>query len=282
MTEIRGFQGRSVAAFESRLSEDMARLIERHGGRPFVAASMREVPLEDNREALAFGEDLLRGRFDLIIFLTGVGARTLVDVLRTRFRIEAITAALARTTLVVRGPKPAAALKELGLAAGIAVPEPNTWRDLIRILDAQKPVTGLHVALQEYGLPNSELLEALTSRGAAVTSIPVYRWALPDDVRPLQSVLTAIVAGEIDVMLVTNAVQVDHVMRILEKDQQSGFRRALLRMVVASIGPTASERLRHHGLPVDLEPSHPKMGTLVKETADKTEHLLRAKRLAGS
>src|SRR5205085_896475 len=108
------------------------------------------------------------GRFDLIIFLTGVGARTLVDVLRTRFPIEAITAALARATLVVRGPKPAAALKELGLAAGIAVPEPNTWRDLIRILDAEKPVKGLHVALQEYGLPNTVLLEAMTSRGAAV------------------------------------------------------------------------------------------------------------------
>jgi len=280
MTENKGFQGRSVAAFESRLAQDMARLIERHGGRPFVAASMREVPLDDNREALAFGEELLRGRFDLIIFLTGVGTRTLIDVLRTRFPVQDLTAALARTTLVVRGPKPAAALKELGITAGIAVPEPNTWRDLIHILDQQRPVNGLQVALQEYGVTNTELLESLTARGASVTSIPVYRWTLPDDVRPLQSVLAAIAAGQIDVMLVTNAVQVDHVMRMLENDQQNAFRRALLHMIVASIGPTASERLRRHDLPVDLEPSHPKMGILVKETADKAEVLLRAKRLS--
>ena len=278
MTESKGFQGRSVAAFESRLAGDMARLIERHGGRPFVAPSMREVPLEDNRDALAFGEELLRGRFDLIIFLTGVGARTLIDVLRTRASTQAVMAALARATLVVRGPKPAAVLKELGLTPGIAVPEPNTWRDLVHVLDERKPVSGLRVAVQEYGVSNTELLEALTSRGAFVTSIPVYRWGLPDDVGPLQSLLADIAAGRIDVMLVTNAVQIDHVMRLLGQDGQDGFRRALSRMVVASIGPTASERLRQHGLRVDLEPSHPKMGILVKETADKAETLLRAKR----
>jgi len=278
MTDTKGFQGRAVAAFESRLAAEMVRLIERHGGRPFVAASMREVPLDDNREAVAFGDDLLRGRFDLIVFLTGVGARTLVDVLRTRTSPQAVTAALGRATLVVRGPKPAAVLKELGLTAGITVPEPNTWRDLVRILDEQKPVKGLRVAVQEYGVSNAELLEALTVRGAAVTSVPVYRWALPDDVGPLHSLLSAIGAGRIDVMLVTNAVQVDHVMRLLGPDGEQAFRGALSRMVVGSIGPTASERLRQHGLPVDLEPSHPKMGILVKETADRAEVLLRGKR----
>ena len=278
MTDTKGFQGRAVAAFESRLAAEMVRLNERHGGRPFVAASMREVPLDDNREAVAFGNDLLRGRFDLIVFLTGVGARTLVDVLRTRTSPQAVTAALGRATLVVRGPKPAAVLKELGLTAGIAVPEPNTWRDLVRILDEQKPVKGLRVAVQEYGVSNAELLEALTARGAAVTSVPVYRWALPDDVGPLHSLLSAIGAGRIDVMLVTNAVQVDHVMGLLGPDGEQAFRGALSRMVVGSIGPTASERLRQHGLPVDLEPSHPKMGILVKETADRAEVLLRSKR----
>ena len=279
MTETKGFQGRSVAAFESRLGADMTRLIERHGGRPFVASSMREVPLDDNREAVAFGDDLLRGRLDLIIFLTGVGARTLIDVLRARASIQTVTAALGRTTLVVRGPKPAAVLKDLGLTAGIVVPEPNTWRDLVQILDERNPVRGLHVAVQEYGVSNAELLEALTTRGASVTSVPVYRWALPADVGPLQSLLGTITAGRIDVMLVTNAVQVDHVMQLLGPAGQQEFRRALSRMVVGSIGPTASERLRQHGLPVDLEPSHPKMGILVKETAARAEALLRAKRL---
>ena len=123
MTESKGFQGRSVAAFESRLAGDMARLIERHGGRAFVAASMREVPLDDNREALAFGDDLLRGRFDLIIFLTGVGARTLIDVLRMPPRAETRGQSLAdridelMLTLVVNEtPQAARAAALMGLS----------------------------------------------------------------------------------------------------------------------------------------------------------------------
>jgi uroporphyrinogen-III synthase len=90
-----------------------------------------------------------------------------------------------------------------------------------------------------------------------------------------------VAAGEVDVLLVTNAVQVDHVMQVLKRDGRADqFQQALGRMVVASVGPTASERLRQCGWPVDLEPSHPKMGTLVKETAEQAATLLQAKRSA--
>ncbi len=58
-----GFAGLRVAAFESRMAEQMIQLIERHGGRPLVAPSMREVPLEENSDVLRFGERLLAGEF---------------------------------------------------------------------------------------------------------------------------------------------------------------------------------------------------------------------------
>src|SRR5713226_3930831 len=74
----RGFEGLSVAAFESRMADEMAHLITHHGGRPLIAPSMREIPLEQNQEALAFGERLLQGGIDILILLTGVGTRTLV------------------------------------------------------------------------------------------------------------------------------------------------------------------------------------------------------------
>src|SRR5262245_37770309 len=104
-----GFSGLSVAAFESRMAAEMARLIARYGGEPLVAPSMREIPLGDNHDALTFGDELLAGRIDLVILLTGVGTRALVDVLKTRHPLDRITASLARTGLVARGPKPAAA-----------------------------------------------------------------------------------------------------------------------------------------------------------------------------
>jgi len=276
-----GFNGLTVAAFESRMAPEMTGMIERYGGRPMVTPAMREVPLEDNREALQFGERLLADQVDVLIIMTGVGLEILVNVLKTRHALDAITFALGHITLIARGPKPAAALKELGLKPTFTVPEPNTWRELLQTLDANCPVLGLRVALLEYGATNPELLEELRERGATLSRVPVYRWALPEDLDHLREALGNIVAGQVDVLLITNAAQVDHVMQLLTKDDRvDQFRQALTRMVVASVGPTAGERLRHYGWPVDLEPSHPKMGTLIKETAEQAGAILKTKRSA--
>jgi uroporphyrinogen-III synthase len=93
--------------------------------------------------------------------------------------------------------------------------------------------------------------------------------------------LDQITAGRVDVILITNAAQVDHVMHVLEQDGRGrveAFRTALKKMVIASIGPTTSERLRHHDWPVDFEPSHPKMGILVKEVSEQAASVLNEKR----
>lgn len=277
----KGFDGLTVAAFENRMGPEMTGLIERYGGRPMVAPALREVPLEDNREALQFGARLLADQVDMLILMTGVGLDTLMSVLKTAHPLESITEALRRVTLVARGPKPVAVLKQLGLTPTFTVPEPNTWRDLLNMLDTSCPVLGLRVALQEYGATNAELLEELRERGATITRVPVYRWALPEDLSLLRDALGNIASGQVNVLLITNAVQVDHVMQVLTKDGRvDQFTQALTRMVVASVGPIASERLRQYGWPVDIEPSHPKMGTLVKETAEQAATLLNAKRSA--
>ena len=273
-----GFNGLTVATFESRMAAEIARLIERHGGNPLVAPALREIPLDDNSAALKFGVQLTTERVDLLILLTGVGTTALFDLLKTRYPWPTIVAALKQTALVARGPKPVAALKSFGLQPTLAVPEPNTWVDLISTLDEYRPVKGLRVAVQEYGVSNPDLLEALKQRGAEVFQVPIYRWALPEDLRPLRQALDQIIAGKVSVLLITNAAQVDHVMQVLEKDGQVGrFRTALRKIVVASIGPTASERLRHHDWPIDLEPSHPKMGVLVKEIAEHVHTLRQSK-----
>ena len=161
------------------------------------------------------------------------------------------------------------------------MPEPNTWVDLISTLDEYRPVKGLRVAVQEYGVSNPDLLEALKQRGAEVFQVPIYRWALPEDLGPLRQALDDIIVGKVAVLLITNAAQVDHVMQVLEKDGKvEPFRATLKKMVVASIGPTASERLRHHEWPIDLEPSHAKMGILVKECSKQAHIFLHQKQSA--
>ena len=274
----KGFSGLAVAAFESRMATEMTRLIERYGGQPFVAPALREIPIQGNPAALRFGARLIDGQVDVLILMTGIGTTTLLDILRSRHPLSLIMAGLNQTVLVARGPKPVAALKPLGLTPTLTVPEPNTWIEVVSTLDEYRPVKGLRVAVQEYGTSNPDLLEALRQRGAEVFPVPIYRWALPEDTGPLKQVLGEIIVGNIQVMLVTNAAQIDHVMQILEQEGTTAqFKEACKKMVVASIGPTASERLKHYNLPVDFEPSHPKMGILVKETSEQVHPLRQAK-----
>jgi uroporphyrinogen-III synthase len=184
--------------------------------------------------------------------------------------------------VVARGPKPVAALAELGVAVSISVPEPNTWREVLSALDAQAASLSLkngRVAVQEYGATNPELLAGLQERGAIVTRVPVYEWALPADTGPLRESVQAIVNGRIDLAFFTTSVQVQHLLRIAS-EMQAGepLRRAFRRIVVGSIGPMTSEALRQNGLPVDFEPEHPKMGFLVAEAAQRARDLLERKR----
>jgi uroporphyrinogen-III synthase len=274
-----GFNGLTVAAFESRMAAEIARLIERHGGNPLVTPALREIPLDDNSAALKLGVRLTTERVDLLILLTGVGTTALFGLLKTRYPWSSIVAALKQTAIVARGPKPVAALKTFGLQPTLTVPEPNTWVDLISTLDEYRPVKGLRVAVQEYGASNPDLLEALKQRGAEVFQVPIYRWALPEDLGPLRQTLDEVIAGKVPVLLITNAAQVDHVMQVLEKDGKvERFCAALKKMVVASIGPTASERLRHYDFSIDFEPTHSKMGVLVKELSEQAARLLPSKR----
>ncbi|MBX3332785.1 MAG: uroporphyrinogen-III synthase [Nitrospira sp.] len=275
------FNGMTIAAFESRMATEITRLIERYGGRPLVAPILREVRLQDNPVVHEFGVRLMAGRVDLLILLTGVGTTTLFDLLKTRFSWSSVMTALQLTTIVARGPKSVAALKSVGLHATLTVPEPNIWTDVIAVLDQHRPVKDLRVAVQEYGVSNPDFVHALEQRGADVFPVPIYKWALPEDLSSIRHMLDQITAGCVDVILITNAAQVDHVMHVLEQDGRGrveAFRTALTKMVIASIGPTTSERLRHHDWPVDCEPSHPKMGILVKEVSEQAASMLNRKR----
>ena len=254
----------------------MERLIKAQRGEPFVAPSMREVPLADNPQAFEFAEKLFRGEFDMMILLTGVGMRLLNDVLSTRYPSDRFKDALRTVTLVARGSKPLAVLREWGIPAQITVPEPNTWREIMAAVEGRPE---RRIVIQEYGRPATELIEALRERGAEVTTVPVYQWDLPTDCNALREAVKRLATGGFDVAMFTTSIQVPHLMRIAaEEGVEQELRRAMKKVVVASVGPTTSETLREFGFEPDLEPSHPKMGFLVNETAARAAEILKLKR----
>jgi uroporphyrinogen-III synthase len=118
-------RGLKVVSFESRRAAEMAELIRRYGGEAITAPSLREIPLTENRAALELLPQIEAGRVDILILMTGVGTRTLNQILLTQYGKDRIVAALKGVRLVARGPKPLGALKEMGLQAAAAVPEPG-------------------------------------------------------------------------------------------------------------------------------------------------------------
>jgi uroporphyrinogen-III synthase len=208
---------------------------------------------------------LFAGEFEMVILLTGVGTRQLRRVLEARYGETAFADALRRVTLAARGPKPVAALREMGLVPAIVAREPNTSRELLQALEGRPE---RRIAVQEYGRSNPELLDGLRAGGAEVTSVRIYQYDLPEDTGPLREASRKLAAGEFEAALFTTAVQIVHLARVaaecgIEGEMLSGLKRCF----IGSIGPTTTESLEEYGIRPNLEPSHPKMGLLVMEAA---------------
>lgn len=279
------FNGLRVLALESRRAREVARLIENLGGVPIVAPSVREIAPQSNTEALDFARHLAAGLVDMVIFTTGVGVRALASAVESVCSREDLARRLNDVVVVARGPKPTTALREMQVRASLIVPEPNTWRDLLTLLDQNKdsfPIAGRRVAVQEYGVTNRELSAGLAARGAIVTLVNVYQWALPEDLAPLEQAIEATISGDVEILLVASSVQIRHLFEVADRMQKAELlHEAFSRVVITSIGPLTSDELRSRSLNVDIESTHPKMGFLVVEAAEKAPELLKEKRARG-
>jgi uroporphyrinogen decarboxylase len=256
----------------------MERLIQRCGGTPHVSPSMREVPIEPNREAIDFAYRVITGQVNIVVLMTGVGFRYLLRAIERHVDRQRFLDALSDVTTVARGPKPVAAMREVGLSPTHRVPEPNTWRELLKTIDEHVPVANQVVGLQEYGISNASLIAGLEARGASVEAIRVYGWDFPEETSSLEANVRALAAGQRDILLLTSAHQVVNLLRMAERlNLIEQLRAGLGRTVIASIGPTTSQMLEECELSVDMEPAHPKMGHLVTEAARRSRSLVSTK-----
>jgi uroporphyrinogen-III synthase len=271
-----GFDGLRVLALETRRSAEIGTLIRKEGGEPILAPSVRERAIDDNDEAFHFFNRLTSNGYDLIILTTGVGTRALGRMVDSKFGEGSLAAALKKVAVVARGPKPMSVLREWGVPAAVNVPEPNTWREILEVMQHRPE---WRVVVQEYGTTNERLIDGLRAMGKDVETVRVYEYDLPEDTGPLREAARRVAAGEIDIALFTTSAQIRHLVHVarddgIERQVSEGLRRA----VVASIGPTTSESLEEFGFVSDIHPSHPKMGLLVNETAAQARNLLQGKR----
>src|SRR5262245_5050311 len=273
------FAGLQVAAFESRRASEIAQLIQGYGGVATVAPSLREVSPQRNPAAVDFANRVLTGHVDAVIFMTGEGVVRLIEQVQRHVDRARFVTALSDIVTIARGPKPAAALAELGVRPAHVTTEPHTWREVLQVIDRCVPLANHTVGLQEYGEPNASLLAGLEARGATVINLKLYRWELPEDTAPLEACLRQIAAGKIDAVLFTSSHQVVNVLHLAQcagigGPVLPGFRSP----IIGSIGPDTSATLRQNDLPVDVQPEHPTMQHLVEAVAAAAATLLAKKR----
>lgn len=273
-------QSLRVLAFETRHSAEIEELVRGFGGKAVVVPAVRKMRIESQEPALVFAANLLRGEYDLVIFLTDSGVRLLMESANSRYGTPEFTGALRKVKIASRGPKPSKVLAEYGLQAAVTAPEPHTWRELITALEQEfgSSLSKMRVAVQEYAASNLEFLVALAERSGSVTRIPLYEWALPEDIKPLRECVLGIAGKYVDIVLFTTAVQVIHLFQVANAMSSTASMLAGLRSsLILSIGPSTSEELRRHGLEPDFEPSHPKIEALLHEAISQLPELLERK-----
>lgn len=253
-------KGKRIAILESRLGQELAGLVARRGV-PVHAPALAELPDLDPRAIAALVASLEKQPAKLFVFQTGVGTKALFNATDDLSLTDKFLEQLRSATVVVRGPKPTAALRARKVRIDRSAGEPFTTKE---ILESVKDVSlkGGKVVVQRHGSANLELDRELEARGAQVAEIPVYRWSLPADTKPLESLIAALGRGEIDAVAVTNAEQIRNLF-LIARNQKASLLTALNKTLVASIGPVASAALREAGVNIGLEASPPKLGALL-------------------
>jgi len=254
---------KTVAILEARVADQMADLVRKYGGTPFSAPALAEIPDVDPAHIGELLGDWVVNPPDLFIFQTGVGVKALLAATDSLGLTDKLLQLLAAARVVVRGPKPTAALRSRSVRIDFAAKDPYTTVEVLAELDGTV-LTGTRVVVQRYGETNLELHEALEARGAQVIEIATYRWSLPEDTVPLVKLLDALEKKEIHAVAFTSASQAYNLFAVAKQTgREEPLRTSLNRTVVASIGPVCSAALKKLGVEVDIESHPPKLGPFI-------------------
>lgn len=262
-----------VALLESRMSRELARLVEKHGGAPLSVPGLRESPAFSVEHAHSVIDELAKGRHEFVVFMTGVAVSLLFEMAEQAGRRPELVRGLRRLNTVCRGPKPTAALRGFGVPPTLSAREPFTSAEVIDAMSGVE-LRGRRILLLHYGERSETLAETLLAQRAELAELWLYRWLMPSDTEPLRELVGSLVRSEVDALVITCQAQFRHLFAVAES---LGVHRELVKalnrdVTVAAVGPTCAAILEAHGVNVDVTPDHPKMGPLVLALMHHLQH----------
>jgi uroporphyrinogen-III synthase len=256
--------GARIGLLEARLSSELAELVRREGGVPVCAPAVLEAQVDVGARMPELIDDLRTRRIEIVVFLTGAGATSLLEQASAIGALDALIEALTGAMTVCRGPKPAVVLRKYGIPVRVNAKSPHTTPELLEVLP-EGLVRGRGVLLVHDGGGNVALAEALRVRRAQVDELHTYAWRLPDDIAPIETLIRELLDGRLDAVAFTSQVQVRHLFEVATRMNCDAALRFALRhrTIVGSIGPTCSVTLEQFDAPPHVVASPPKMRPLV-------------------
>jgi uroporphyrinogen-III synthase len=255
MDKDKPLTGRTVAIPETRELTMLAEMLEEKGATTIRCPLVAIYDAPDPEPIGAWLRELAAGRFDMLVLLTGEGLRRLRGFARRAGIHDEVVAALAKVRKITRGPKPARALREIGLAPDVPAEVPTT--DGVIAALGREQLAGRTVGVQLYAtLPNPKLVEFLQQCGATVRTVAPYIYAPASDEQHVLDLIQRLERGEVDVIAFTSASQVDRLWEVAEtRGVQPALAAGMARTRVAAVGPIVAEELRRRGVTVHIEPA---------------------------
>ena len=246
--------GLRILVPESRELDLFVSMLEAEGAAALRCPLVQILDLDDTDAAEQWIRQLIAGTFTDVIWMTGEGLRRLLPIAEHKGQRAAFVEALARTRTITRGPKPARALRELGLSPGLAAPTPTSQGVLDAL--AGEDIAGRAIGVQLYpGDGTQMLLAGLRDRKAKVFDVTPYRYASQADAERVAGAIGQVIAGSIGMIAFTSSPQVERLMEVARvSGLEAQLRKAFIHVRIAAIGPVVEETLHRHGLVHVLRP----------------------------
>jgi len=245
--------GLTILVPESRELDLFAGMLEAQGARALRCPLVRITELDDPAEAMPWIAEMIRAPFDFTVLLTGEGLRKLLDLAGPQR--DGLIAAFQKTRTVTRGPKPARALREIGLSPNLTADDP-TSQSVLACLEKQN-ILGSRIGVQLYpGDGAQPMVDGLRHRGAAIFPVTPYRYITQTESEKVAQTIRDLAAGRIGMIAFTSSPQIE---RLFAVARESGLMleltQGLARTQIAAIGPVMESALAAHGLSSAIRPA---------------------------
>ncbi|MFD8707308.1 uroporphyrinogen-III synthase [Kitasatospora sp. NPDC059648] len=259
--------GFAVGVTAARRREELTALLARRGAQVVEAPVLRILPLADDLALREATDRCLAAPLDYVVATTGVGWRGWMSAAEGWGRGAALAEACRGAVVLSRGPKATGAVRASGLDERYS-PVTEATDELLTWLLA-RPLAGCRIAVQEHGVGLGAFAAALRERGAEVISVPVYRWAPPEDPGAVRKLLDQTVRRQVHALTFTSAPAIT---ALLATAQAEGLYEALLDalrqdVLPVCVGALCARPLTDLGLPA-VHPERGRLGALVRLLAD--------------